>query len=66
MKTIGRWLDDNPGLRLSVWVQVALIVVALIGLPTDHRHILGLGPSRGESGLACWPWSPAALKADLW
>ncbi len=44
MITIRKWLDDNPGLRLSVWIQVALIVVALIGLPIDHRHVLGLNP----------------------
>lgn len=44
MKTIRKWLDDNPGLRLSVWVQVALVVVALVGLSTDHRHILGINP----------------------
>ncbi len=44
MTPIRRWLDDNPGLRAAAWFHVPLILLALLGLPFDHRHILGLNP----------------------
>ena len=44
MTTLKLWLKENPGLRASVWVQMALIVIALVGLPLDHRQVLGLNP----------------------
>ena len=44
MSTVREWLNDNPGLRAAVWIHVPLVLVALVGLPLDHRHILGLNP----------------------
>ena len=44
MSTLREWLNDNPGLRAAFWIHIPLILLALVGLPLDHRQILGLNP----------------------
>lgn len=44
MKTLKRWLDENPGIKLPVWLHVPLLLYALGALPFDQREILGLNP----------------------
>ena len=39
-----RAMGVNRGIALAVWFHLGLLVMALVALPFDHRHILGLNP----------------------
>jgi hypothetical protein len=44
MKTLQRWLQQNPALAWATAFQAALALGALVALPFDHRTILGINP----------------------
>ncbi len=41
---ISRILNENRGITLAIWVNLALLAAAALAMPFDHRHILGLNP----------------------